>query len=259
MCYCCATNPSIHHHCCRVLAMSLPLSHHGVAFTIALLQFHHHCHSVAFIIALSQFRCCHHGVTFASVAVLLSPLWCHLHHCIIAVSLSQLHHCCAFAVALLQCLCCRIIVVLSSPSQCHLRHHIIVVFVTILLSPSQCHLHCHIVTVSPSSSHCRGVTFIITLSWCLCCDVVIIVITSSSLSLCCCCCCCCCCCHSCSHCSCHCIVPVIAIVSSLLLSSLLCRPCCCCHHKKDSELTDSLNTLGSRKLQGYHGVLYFAQ
>src|SRR6267142_1941335 len=79
MCYSCATNPSIHHHCRCIVAMSLLLSHHGVAFAVALSWFHCHCHGVAFIVALSQF--CHHcrGVTFVSVMVSSLLLRCRLH------------------------------------------------------------------------------------------------------------------------------------------------------------------------------------
>src|SRR6266850_217112 len=79
MCYSCATNPSIHHHCRCIVAMSLLLSHHGVAFAVALLWFHCRCHGVAFIVALSRF--CHHcrGVTFVSVIVSSLPSWCRLH------------------------------------------------------------------------------------------------------------------------------------------------------------------------------------
>src|SRR6267142_3392241 len=101
MCYSCATNPSIHHHCRCIVAMSLLLSHHGVAFAVALLWFHCRCHGVAFIVALSRF--CHHcrGVTFVSVMVSLLPSWCHLcigHGFLIAVVVlpshwSQFHRC----------------------------------------------------------------------------------------------------------------------------------------------------------------------
>src|SRR6267142_2327696 len=130
MCYHCATNPSIHHHYRHVAAVSLPLSHHGVAFmsvvvsslpswcrlchcivTVLLLPL---CHcsaftvtlswfcrphrSVAFVVTLSWFHHCHRGVAFAFVAVSSLPLQCRLHCCIVAVSSLQLHHCGAFAV-----------------------------------------------------------------------------------------------------------------------------------------------------------------
>src|SRR6266850_2186478 len=118
MCYRCATNPSIHHHCGHVTAMLSPLSHHGVtfmlvivsslplrchlccrivavlslplcccgAFAVALSQFHRPHRSVTFVVAivvspscLSRFHRCHCGVTFASVAVSSLPLQCCLH------------------------------------------------------------------------------------------------------------------------------------------------------------------------------------
>src|SRR6267142_2583101 len=78
MCYSCATNPSTHHHCRCIVAMSLLLSHHGVAFIVALSQFCHHCR----------------GVTFVSVMVSLLPSWCHLcigHGFLIAVAVSPSH------------------------------------------------------------------------------------------------------------------------------------------------------------------------
>src|SRR6266850_5682325 len=67
MCYHCATNPSIHHHCCHIAAVSSPLSHHGVAFM--------------------------------SVAVLSLPSWCHLHRHIVAVLSSPSCRCSAFCYA----------------------------------------------------------------------------------------------------------------------------------------------------------------
>src|SRR6267142_2304881 len=105
MWYRCATNPSIHHHRRHVATMSLPLSHHGVAFmsvvvlllpsrchlrhhivvvslsqsyhcgafTVASSQFCRHCHSVTFVVALSRF-CRHRGVAF-----IVTLSWCHRH------------------------------------------------------------------------------------------------------------------------------------------------------------------------------------
>src|SRR6266850_5340199 len=78
MCYHCATNPSIHHHCRCVAAVSLLLSHHGVTFTVTLSRFCHcHC-DVAFIIAL---------------------LRCHCRSCVVAVP--SLSHCHGFVVAVI--------------------------------------------------------------------------------------------------------------------------------------------------------------
>src|SRR6267142_2347694 len=117
MCYHCATNPSIHHHCrcvatvtswchlhchivtvsslplqcrlhCRIVAVSLSQSHCCGAFAVALSRFCHRHHGVTFVIALLWFCRCHCGVTFASVTVLLSPLWCRLRRRIVVVSSS---------------------------------------------------------------------------------------------------------------------------------------------------------------------------
>src|SRR6267142_6082659 len=139
MCYRCATNPSIHHHHRHIVAMSSPLSHHGVAFTsvtvsllplqcclrcriivvlllplcccsafaVALLRLRHPRCSVAFVVTLSPF---HRHI----VAVLLSPSWCRLRVChgfVIAIAVSPsrwslFHHChhgVAFVVASLRC------------------------------------------------------------------------------------------------------------------------------------------------------------
>src|SRR6266850_926104 len=131
MCYHCATNPSIHHHCHHIAAVSLPLSHHGVTFTsvmvsslpswcrlrrrivtVLLLPLCHcsafavtlswfccPCRSVAFVVTLSWFHHCHRGVAFAFVMA-------------IAVSPSLSHHCGVIvAVASLWCLCCHIVTV----------------------------------------------------------------------------------------------------------------------------------------------------
>src|SRR6266850_389301 len=100
MCYRCATNPSIHHHRCHIVAVSSLLSHHGVTFAVA----------------LSQFHCCHCSVAFMLVVVSLSPLPCRLHvGCgfIIAIMVLPLllhHHGVIVAVILLWCLHCRIVV-----------------------------------------------------------------------------------------------------------------------------------------------------
>src|SRR6267142_429851 len=57
MCYRCATNPSIHHHCHCIATVSSLLSHCGVTFTVTLSRFRRcHC-DVAFIVTLSQCRC----------------------------------------------------------------------------------------------------------------------------------------------------------------------------------------------------------
>src|SRR6267142_698193 len=97
MCYHCATNPSIHHRCCRIAAILSPLSHHGVTFTVTSSQFRHcHC-NVAFIIALLRFCRCRCGVAFASVTVSSLLLWCHLRvgrSFVVAVAvLPSLSHC----------------------------------------------------------------------------------------------------------------------------------------------------------------------
>src|SRR6266850_4904200 len=112
MCYHCATNPSIHHHHCHVAAVSLLLSHHGVAFAVT----------------LSQFCRCRHGVTFTSVAVLLLPSQCCLHCRIIVVLPSLSCHHSAFAVTLSQFRCCC---------------HGFVIAITVSLSPSRFCCCCH--------------------------------------------------------------------------------------------------------------------
>src|SRR6266850_8189464 len=107
MCYRCATNPSIHHHCHHVAAVSSPLSHHGVAFAVASSWFHH----------------CRHGVTFVSVVVSSLPSRCRLHCRIVVVSLSQSRHYSAFTVVLLLFCCCRrsvaFVVALLRFHRCH--------------------------------------------------------------------------------------------------------------------------------------------
>src|SRR6266850_6656108 len=133
MCYHCATNPSIHHHCHHIAAVSLPLSHHGVtftsvmvsslpswcrlrrrivtvlllplchcsAFTVTLSWFCRPHRSVAFVVTLSWFHHCHRGVAFAFVMVLLLPLRCCLrvgHSFVVAIAVlpsrqSRFCHC----------------------------------------------------------------------------------------------------------------------------------------------------------------------
>src|SRR6266850_2143117 len=136
MCYHCATNPSIHHHCRCVAAISSLLSHHGVTFTVTSSWFRRcHC-DVTFIVALSWCHCCCRGVTFMLVMVSSSPSrcclcrhivmvlslsWCCLHHRIVAVSSSWFYcrHCSvAFIVALSRCCRCSHVVVVPS-----LLHH----------------------------------------------------------------------------------------------------------------------------------------
>src|SRR6266850_29710 len=181
MCYHCATNPSIHHHCHHVMAMLLLLSHHGVAFmsvvvlsllscccgafAVALSWFHcpHHivavlllplwcclhvCHG--FVIAImvsplcwSRFHHCHHSVAFTLVMVLLLPLWCRLRCRIVAVSLSQLCRCGAFAVILSRFRCCHrsVTFIITLSPCCHCHHGVAFTSVTVSSSPSWCHLH----------------------------------------------------------------------------------------------------------------------
>src|SRR6266850_5434683 len=126
MCYCCATNPSIHHHCHCVAAVLLLLSHHGGVFVIMVLPLLlHHCsfivaiavsssslHHCGFVIAVTVsplcqlwFCHCHCGVTFASVVVLSLPSQCCLCCHIVTVLSLQLHRCGAFAVTLSQFHC----------------------------------------------------------------------------------------------------------------------------------------------------------
>src|SRR6266850_729884 len=114
MCYRYATNPSIHHrrHCHCYIMVSPLLSHcHGFVVAITMsplhwLQFRCRCHGVAFIIALSQF---HHR---RGVAFIVALLWCCCHGFVVAIMvLPSSSHCCGVvvAVALLWCLCCRIV------------------------------------------------------------------------------------------------------------------------------------------------------
>src|SRR6266850_1552183 len=168
MCYHCATNPSIHHRCRHVATVSLPLSHHGVTFTVTSSQFRRcHC-NVAFIVALLQ-CCCHSRV----VAV---PLLSHCRGFVIAVVVSPSH------LSQFCCRCCGVtfvsVVVLLLPSRCCLRCCIVMVS-----SLSRCCLHCCIVAVSSSQfrrRHC-GVAFIIALLQCCHCSFVVTVAVSLSL------------------------------------------------------------------------------
>src|SRR6267142_910294 len=131
MCYHCATNPSIHHRCCRIAAVSSPLSHYGVTFTVTSSWFCRcHC-DVAFIVALLRCRC---------------------HSRVVAVP--SLSHCCGFVVA-----------VMVSLLSLHCRGF--VVAVAVLPLPSHCHGFI-IVAVLPSLSHCRSVIVPVLLSplWC---------------------------------------------------------------------------------------------
>src|SRR6266850_1012863 len=149
MCYRCATNPSIHHHRCHIVAVSSLLSHHGVTFAVALSWFHH----------------CHGGVTFASVAVLLLPSQCHLYCRIIMVSSSQLHCCGAgfvVAVTVSPSLshCHGFVVAVAMSPSCWLWFHHCHHGVAFVVASSWCHRCSHIVMV-PSLSHCRG--FVITI------------------------------------------------------------------------------------------------
>src|SRR6266850_2160193 len=178
MCYHCATNPSIHHHCCRVTAISSLLSHHGVTFTVTSSRFRCcHC-DVTFIVALLQCRCRSHIVAVPSLS--------HCHGFVVTVMVSpSSSHCCGFVVA-----------VVVSPSHLSWFHHhccgVTFVSVTVSSSPSWCCLCRCIVTVSLSSQcclHCRIVAVFVaissSLSWCRLCRCIV---TVSSLRFCCRCC-----------------------------------------------------------------------
>src|SRR6266850_6129882 len=107
MCYHCATNPSIHHHCRRIATVLSLLSHHGVTFTVTSSRFCRcHC-DVAFIVALLQCHCrsCVVAVPSLShcrgfvVAVMVSLSSSHCHGFVVTVVVSPLHlsrfrHCC---------------------------------------------------------------------------------------------------------------------------------------------------------------------
>src|SRR6266850_175031 len=201
MCYRCATNPSIHHHHRHIVAMSSPLSHHGVAFTlvtvsslpswcrlrcciiavslsqlcrcgafaVASSRFRHRCCGVAFVVALLPFHHRHRGVAFMSVVVSSLPLRCHLRHRILAVLLLQLCCCGAFAVASSWFRHCRHgVAFIVASSRFH--HRCSVAFI-IALSRCRCHGFVVTIAVSPSHQlqfrHCHcSITFVIASSWC---------------------------------------------------------------------------------------------
>src|SRR6267142_2301679 len=179
MCYCCATNPSIHHCCCHITAMSSPLSHHGVTFMLVTvsslpLRCHLCCHIVAvlssplcccgaFAVALSQFHRPHCSVTFV-VAVVVSPLclsWFHCCRCGVAfasVVVSSLPLRCRLHIG-----CSFIVAIMVSPLSLH--HRSVIIAVTSLWC-----LHCHIVVVSSLPLQCRLhhriVAILLLPSWC---------------------------------------------------------------------------------------------
>src|SRR6267142_1723626 len=138
MCYHCATNPSIHHHCRRITAISSPLSRHcGFVVAIAMSPSSLHCCGVVVTVVSLRCLCC------CIVAVLSSPSWCHLCH--------------------------RIVVVLSSPSWCRLCICYSFV-VAVVVSPSCRSRFCRrrrgvafVVALSRFRHH-RGVAFIVALS-----------------------------------------------------------------------------------------------
>ena len=186
MCYHCATNPSIHHHCRCVAAISSLLSHHGVTFTVTSSWFRRcHC-DVTFIVALSWCRCCSRIV---AVSLLQS-------HCCgaFAVALSWFCHRChgvTFIIALSRFCCCRRGVTFASVMVsllllwCHLHvgHGFII---TIMVSPSHwswfhCHYHGVAFIVTLSRFHRRhGVAFIVALSWCHCHGFIVAIAVSPS-------------------------------------------------------------------------------
>src|SRR6267142_1814748 len=169
MCYHCATNQSIHHHCCHITTVSSLLSHHGVTFTVTLSQFRHcHC-DVAFIVTL--LRCC------CRSRVVAVPSLLHCHGFVVAVMVSpSSSHCRGFVIAVVVspshlsrfcCRCCGVafmsVAVSLSPSRCCLRHRIVMVSLS-----SRCCLYRHIVVVSLSRFRCRhcGVAFVVALLQC---------------------------------------------------------------------------------------------
>src|SRR6267142_2436735 len=151
MCYHCATNPSIHHCCHHVAAVSSPLSHHGVTFTVTSSRFCHcHC-NVTFIVALLRCHCHSHVVVVPSLS-----------HCcgfVVTIVVSPSHlsrfHCRCYGVAIVS------VAISSLLSQCCLRCCIVMVS-----SLSQCCLHCCIVAVLSSRFCCHhcGVAFVVALS-----------------------------------------------------------------------------------------------
>src|SRR6266850_1537151 len=235
MCYHCATNPSIHHRCRRVAAVSSPLSHHGVTFIITLSRCR--CRSCVVVVPLLS-----HCRSFV-VTVMVSPSSLHCRGFVVAVVVSPshlsrfCHHCCSVAF--------MSVAVSSSPSWCCLHHRIVTVS-----SLSWCCLHRCIVTVSSSwfhRHHC-GVAFVVALLRCRHrsrivvvpllshrCSFIVAIAMSPSLS------------HCCSV-HCHFIITVVVsplslhchgVVIAVLLSLLWCRFCChiiitsrchCCSH-----------------------------
>src|SRR6266850_2120208 len=194
MCYRCATNPSIQHHRRHIAAVLSLLSHHGVAFIVALLQFHHRCR----------------GVAFASVMVSSLPLWCrlrvshsfivafvvlpsssHHHGFIVVVVLPSSSHCHGVIVTVsllpLWCrLCCCIIMVSLSWFCCRCCG----VIIAVLLSPLQCHFCCRIIV----TSLCHRCSHVVAWSWSWswswshcgcrrCCCVVVVVVVALWLLL----------------------------------------------------------------------------
>src|SRR6267142_1235366 len=219
MCYHCATNPSIHHHCCHITTVSSLLSHHGVTFTVTLSQFRHcHC-DVAFIVTLLRCCCRSRVVAVPSllhcrgfvVAVMVSPSSSHCRGFVIAVVVSPSHlsrFCChhrgvAFVIALSWFCCRRGVAFIVALSQCR-RHGFVVAIV-----------------VSPSSSHCCSVVIAVALLRWLCCHIIAVSLSPSPCHL--------------HH---HIVTVFVAISSSLLwcrlhrcivtVSSLLLRCGHCC-------------------------------
>src|SRR6267142_2147142 len=184
MCYHCATNPSIHHCCHRVAAISSPLSHHGVTFTVTSSWFRRCHYNVAFIVTLLQCRC--------RSRVIVVPSLSHCCSFVVAIMVSPSSlHCCGFVVAVVVspshlsrfcCHCCGVafvsVAVLSSLSRCCLRHRIVTVS-----SSSRCCLHRRIVVVLSSRFHRRHrrVAFIVTLSWCSLPFIITVVVSPLSL------------------------------------------------------------------------------
>src|SRR6266850_2361691 len=159
MCYHCATNPSIHHCCHRVAAISSPLSHHGVTFTVTSSWFRRCHYNVAFIVTLLQCRC--------RSRVIVVPSLSHCCSFVVAIMVSPSSlHCCGFVVAVMMSpssshcrgvRCHFIITVVVSPLSLH-RHGVVIV---VLLSLLQCHFCCHIVV----TSRCHCCSHIVVLSW----------------------------------------------------------------------------------------------
>src|SRR6266850_105188 len=169
MCYHCATNPSIHHHCRRVAALTswCHLRHrivvvlsspswcrlricHGFVIAVVVLpscrsQFRCRRRGVAFVIALSWFRCC------CGVAFIITLSRCCHHGFVVAVPL--LLHCCGFIVA-----------IAMSPLSSHCRSVRCHFIIAIVVSPSSLHRHGVVVAVLLSLLRCR---------FCFCCCIVV--------------------------------------------------------------------------------------